>query len=133
MAAASAVFGLSRKLLTYFCTLTPLRSFALRISILFKKRIKSTCLELRPVSSCGDRKLTLARSLFAQTDFHSKRLSSCNDVEHISFENSTFGLTSRLTERSSASFWSKALNGAKNITALASSKYGIHWFLCVLD
>lgn len=61
-AAASTVFGLSRKLRTYLLTLTPACSFDRSTSALFKNRIKST----------------LANSLLAQMSFHRSRLSSCH-------------------------------------------------------
>jgi len=59
-AAESTVFGRSRKLRTYLLILTPVCSFDLSTSTLFKNRMKST----------------LANNLFAQTSFHKSRLSS---------------------------------------------------------
>jgi hypothetical protein len=117
-AAASTVFGRSRKLRTYLLILTPACSFDLSTSTLFKNRMKST----------------LANNLFAQTSFHRSRLSSytTNLISRDQVE-PVYTPTSLFTDRSSASFWSKAPMGARNMIAWQSSKNCIHVCRWVLD
>ena len=117
-AAASTVFGRSRKLRTYLLILTPACSFDLSMSTLFRNKMKST----------------LANNLFAQTSFHRSRLSSYTTtlISRVRVGNA-YTPTSLFTDRSSASFWSKAPIGARKMMAWQSSKNCIHVCRWVLD